>query len=179
MDRWFWRGYYHDGTIISEGDNNPSTNNEWSSDHLDVSKLKALVLEPKREGLARIILHISPGDKFKRKWRHYLKMPGGKSTCHILSLQRNGKEFFTFIRPDGSIVISSNYWASDRDYGHVSVYLDVASGELGSDVLHSLEDGKTCKSFVLCKDGESYYNFFLPNGNLIISSNAEGYRLSI
>lgn len=113
MDRWYWRAIYNDGTGVSQLETNPSTGMEWSSDHVDMSRLIALVLEPLTPQQNRVILHVQPGELARRFWRHYVTAGGQdiglKRTCWVLSLEKNGITFYNFFKPDGTIVLSTNF----------------------------------------------------------------------
>lgn len=180
MDRWRWKAIYKDGTTISEKDINPETGRQWSSDHLDQSQLHALVMVPKREGLSQIVMQISPGDTMTRKWRHYKAANGGGDlgTCHVLSLSKNGTAFYSFFRPNGKIIISFDLNASER-HSENPIHLDIRRGATGEANTIELENGTTCHVFKLTKNGESYYNFFMPDKTIIISTDPEGYKFSV
>lgn len=118
MDRWYWRAVYNDGTGVSQLETNPATGLEWSSHHVDLNKLVALVLEPRSDSVNRVILQVNPGETPRRFWRHYVSALGesaSKKTCWGLALEKNGTTFYVFLRPDGSTVISTSNDASEFD----------------------------------------------------------------
>ena len=112
MDRYYWRAVYHDGTGISQLETNPKTGGEWSSNDIDMSKLSAIVMEPRTEEYNKVILQVHSGEKAQRFWRQYVCAMGPgvgqRSTTWCLTLEKNGVTFGAFFRPDGSIVLSTD-----------------------------------------------------------------------
>lgn len=112
MNRWYWRAVYNDGTGISQLEKNPATGLEWSSDHVDLTKLTAMVLEPKDGKSPRVIMQIKEGETPRRFWRQYVSATGpsvgNQKTCWCLVLEKAGVTFCNFFRPDGSVVISTD-----------------------------------------------------------------------
>jgi hypothetical protein len=121
MDRWVWKGIYKDGTVITQGDWNldhpkkKDTGGEWSSDHLDLTKLKAVKLESQNSGQPDIYLEFREGDTFRRFWRQYPLGDGTKITCWGLKITRDGTTFYNFFRPDGSWVVTTNPEGSELE----------------------------------------------------------------
>lgn len=114
MHRWYWRAVYNDGTGISQLEINPETGLEYSSLHADMSKLVAIVMEPRDGKSNRVILQVGEGEKPIRFWRQYVFAMGPKagqgSTCWVLGLEKNGVGVYAFFRPDdGSVVISTDF----------------------------------------------------------------------
>lgn len=113
MDRWYWRAAYNDGTSVSQLEINPATGRQWSSEHVDFSKLAAIILEPRDGKSNRVLLQVREGERPKRFWRQYMAASGpatgARSTCWVLCLEKDGHQFCTFFRPDGTIVISTDY----------------------------------------------------------------------
>ena len=115
MDRYIWKAYYNDGSFISQTEINPETGREWSSDHVPKEQLKAVCLEPTDTNARPILLQVKEGESFRRFWRRYFGTENGedRGTCWVLVLEKNGVEVYTFVRPDGSIVISTDSEASE------------------------------------------------------------------
>lgn len=113
MDRWYWRAVFKDNSSISQREVNPATGREWSSDDLDLDRLDAIVMEPLQAGQPRVIMQVRAGEKPKRFWRQYLNASGpnaGKrSTCWCLVLEKDGITFCSYFRPDGTIILSTDY----------------------------------------------------------------------
>lgn len=178
MDRWYWKGIYHDGSVFTENDVNAVTGRTFSSNHLDATKLKALILEPRRPGINRIVVHVSPGDVPRRKWRQYIASSGARGTCHMISVERNNTTFYTFLRPDGKMVISTNSEASECNISQ-QIYVDTDNDAEKEEYAISLGDGSQCGVFKLKKNSDAYYHFFMPNGDIIISTDEKGYEFSL
>lgn len=116
MQRYIWKAYYNDGSIKSQLDINPETGRELSSDHLpDQHLIKAIVLEPQFCNVPKVSLQIKSGEQFKRFWVQYIDVgPLAQRTCWVLQLTVRSHHYadpvdvYTFIRPDGSIVVSTD-----------------------------------------------------------------------
>lgn len=123
MNRWVWIAYYHDGTTIRQTEFNEVTGKEWSSDHLDPDKLKALTLEPefsdhKGRTQPRVVLEFEKGTRFKRFWRRYTTVHAEDDSITefvtwVISIEKNGVTFYNFFRPNGEWVLSTNPEGSD------------------------------------------------------------------
>ena len=123
MDRWTWRAVYENGKAINQGDINPATNREWSTDHLSYDSLKAIHLIPKDDGQFQVILAVKPGEKFIRFWRRYFSNNGSESsTCWVIGLERSGVTFYNFLRPDGTFVLSSDPEDSEFDVNSYALW---------------------------------------------------------
>jgi hypothetical protein len=113
MHRWFWKAVFNDDSSVRQGEVNPSTGREWSSDDLDLDRLVAIVMEPVQVGQPRVLMQVRSGEKPKRFWRQYLPangpMAGKRSTCWALALEKDGTTFCVYFRPDGSIVLSTDF----------------------------------------------------------------------
>lgn len=119
MNRWAWRAYYEDGSTISQGDLNPDTGKEWSSDHLPMENLKCLALETMDGQSPRILVQRTMGMRINRFWRRYFNASSGDDmgTCWVVELQPYdvpySMSFFAFFRPDGTYVLSTDSEASE------------------------------------------------------------------
>lgn len=126
MNRWVWIAYYDDGTVVRQSEFNEATGKEWSSDHLDPDRLKALTLEPEFSKIGncvqpRIILQFEKGTRFKRFWRTYTTavvtvneetneetVENQVTVTWVVSIEKNGVTFYNFFRPNGEWVVSTN-----------------------------------------------------------------------
>ena len=123
MNRWVWIAHYHDGTVIRQSEFNEATGREWSSDHLDPDRLKAVTLEPefadiKGRTQPRIVLEFETGTRFRRLWRRYTSVNVDDNSVTefatwILQIEKNGVTFYNFFRPNGEWVLSTNPEGSD------------------------------------------------------------------
>lgn len=112
MTRWKWIAYFKDGSRICQDEINPDTGRTWSTDHMDSSALKALVLEP-QSGASRVVVQLREGEKLIRFWRHYKCTTNEQDTCWVVGIEKNGIKFYNFFNPDGSVVVSSDSEGSE------------------------------------------------------------------
>lgn len=156
MHRWKWRGIYNDGSSIEQGTINPATNKNWSSDHLDLAKLRAVVYEPLDPGQPKVIYEIRPGEKFKRFWRQYHVVGGASSTTWSFRLDVDDVSFFSFFRGNGSVVLTTNPEGSEFKSGNPNT---IEHGYKWHHIMDKETFIQNDSVFSLSKDGKTIYSF--------------------
>lgn len=179
MQRWIWAGYYNDSSVIQQNSINPQTNRNWSSEQLDQDKLIAVVLEPQYETIPRVIYQINPGEKQKRFWRQYKIVSGYGSTCWSLKLTKNSVNFFSFFRPDGVIILTTNPEGSEFDTKETenTKILQATKSYVGTTVITDKNGSQyfpELSKLSLTANNETVFQFFRPNGSILISTDPSG-----
>lgn len=170
MDRWLWRGYYEDSFYIEQNSINTKTGRNWSSDDLDLSRLKSIVLEPQSDRFPRVTFCIQSGEVPKRFWRQYRGVTGSRSTTWAFSLTVNGVSFYNFYRPDGSIVLTTNPEGSEFGINDDVFVYRVRNFDMiflaDSDGLsfNRLEDDDDSVLFILKNSNQKIFQIFNNNG---------------